>query len=528
MAYYDREFNIDFFEKLLEMGKEKEALKLVYDLFNENDKIKKMFTALSVMYLKNGNHKKALPVLKEILFLDPKNESVRFDLGLIYFSCNNYAKATEMFEPLVGNTRFSGRLFPYLSFAYLMEEKDNMAIELINKREFLLSRDDEIYMIGMKLIEKKYPELAKELFLKLVKEGRKSVFTIYGLGISYFSCEEFERAKECFEEVLTGTSRVEKEFNYLYIGLGVSYFQLGEYEKALKIFLTAVENNVFKGEAFFYIGLIYFKLGNFESAISNLREAGKLNPKDPEVWKVLGDVYYEINDLENAKISYKKCYKLTEDMNFAFRVGLIAILKKDFQEAYKFFKICLENKKIDNSLRVEILKQLVLAAYYINKYEETLIYSRELLEKGVRDERFFLVISNSLLKLGIIDESEEILSLALKIYPESSALTYTLGMVKSNQLKYEEADILFEKAISIERNPDFLYASALTKMKLNDKLSAIKLFSEFQNYQNDPERLYRVALFFIELGAKDKAKEVFERILSIQPDNNMAKEYLKT
>ncbi|MGC8765919.1 MAG: tetratricopeptide repeat protein [Brevinematia bacterium] len=531
MGTYDRQFNLDFFDKLLEIGKEKEALKLIYDLFQDRredgGKIKKMLSSLSAVYVERREYKKALVILKEAAFLDPEDEALRFNLGLVYFFYEDYTKAIHIFENL-DRDKFSKKFLPYLTFCYLATGKDEKAINLIKDKDFLSSRDDEIYMVGMKFIEKKHFEVAKDIFEEMVKKGSKNKSTIYGLGISYFSCGDFEKAKECFESISKEIEKDSKDFDYFYIGLGVSCYQVGDYDGAIKAFSKAIEKKIYMDVALLYTGKAYLKQNKLQAAIDSIREAKKLNPREPEIWKTLGDIYYENGDIENARLNYDKCFKITNDINFAFRLGLIEVLEKNFNKAYPYFKQCLESERLDPSQRIEVLKQLVLCAYYIERYEEALVYSRELMEKGIREERFFLIISYSLIKLNILDEAEEILNLALEIFPESAALLYTLGTVKSTQFKYEEADALFEKAIKIEKNPDFLYAAGLTKMKLNDKLSAIRLFSELENYyENDSKLLYKLALFYIELGEEGKAKNLFEKILALEPENTKVREKLK-
>ena len=528
MASVDKNFNLEFFEKLLDIGKYNEAIKLIYDMFDNIADIQKMLAYLSAFYLEDKQYDRALVILKELIQLNPEDEGSRYNLGLVYFFKDQFQEAVGVFESLIKGEKFADKVFPYLIYSYICIGKYEDALKFFESERFLNLEDELIEMLMTKLIDVGKYVIVRDIYEKLLNKGKKSYNILYGLGVVNSLLNDFEKAKNYFEMGLEYFEKNLDNYSYIYMGLGIACLQIGDYKNALKNFEKSIEKKLNVSDALLYSGRVYYKLGNVKMAIEKINEAGNLNSSDPEIWKAIGDIYYEMNDISNAKINYKKSYLLRQDSFLAFMVGLFDIVENNFEEAYEYLKKAILDNSLKTSIKEEILKQLVLACYYVKKYEEALNYARELLEKGIREERLFLIVSNSLTNLNLFKEAEEILEFAIKSFPKSAKLFYSLGMVKNTLLKFEEADKFFNKALDLERNSEFLYAAALTKIQVNDKLSAVKLFCEAKDYYKDDKKmLYKIALHLLEIGEKKVAKSVFLRLLELDPDNREVKDYLK-
>jgi tetratricopeptide (TPR) repeat protein len=524
MEEFDRSFNLEFFENLLVNGKGEKAIKLLYDsVYGNIEDVKRILAYFSFLYLEKKEVKKALPLLKELNSIDPENNFAIFNLGLTYFYLQNYIESMKVLQKITVTASNYFKVQTYILLDALYADMMEIALKIIDEGKFEAT-PDEIFLIGSKLIEKKEYKSGIELFIKSIeKYGELDIF-LFGMGLCLIGLNEFKKAISYFEKI----KEKGESFPYVYIALGISYFYLGEIDNAKTYFLNSLDKNLYPDEAYYYLGLIYRVLGELDVAIENIRKAGEFNPKNIAIWKDLAEMYYEKGDLVQAKINYKKCFYLSNDLNFAFKVGLISMIEKDFSEAKKFFETCLSFSNCPDDIKMECLNQLALVSFSEKNYQQALLYGKELVELGFKSEQLFLIISGSLSSLGLLDEAEAILQDATILYPQSYDLLYSLAVVKSNLFKYDEADSIFERILKSHRRPEWLFARALTKMKLKEKEFSFRLFSEYQSYyENHPEVLYKLALFYIELGHKEEALKNFKKIVSIEPENKKAKNYIK-
>lgn len=528
MATIDKSFNIDFFYKLLELGKANEALKMIYDLFDDIEEVKKMLFYLSNIFLEKKEFKKAKIVLSEALKLDPDKNYLKYNMGVVNFYLFDFEESLKYFKSIDIIDEYYPYALPYISYCYIEKKDYEMAYKITKDERFFSSYDENVYMVAIRFIELQKLDYAIDLFQRMY-EKKQTPLSIYGMGIGSFLKKDFVKAIEYFEkffDILKNDKNIKVALDYLYFGLGISYYEVENYDKAIEFLTYCIERTKNLFEIYFYIGLSYKAKNDITLALKFLRKALDYEPLDYNQLGVLGDSFFELGDIEYAKKSYEKCIEKTKNKVYEVKLGLIAVMKENFEEGYNIFKKFLD-MEIDGDFKIEVLKQLTLCSYYTERYEEALVYGQKLLENNVREERFFLIIGNSLFMLNKPIEAEIIIELSLKFFPESTELFYTLGIVKSNLLKYEEADKIFTELITKEKKGEYLYAAALTKIRLGEKRQAIDfLLESLDFYKEDKDFLYRIGLQFVELGEKDLAKKVFEMVIKLDPEHKGAKNFL--
>ncbi|MCX7821410.1 MAG: tetratricopeptide repeat protein [Brevinematales bacterium] len=528
MATVDRNFNIDFFYKLLELGKTNEALKMIYDLFDDLEEIKKMLFYLSNIFLEKNEFKKAKIIIGEALKLEPEKNYLKYNMGVVNFYLYDFEESLKYLKSIDVIDDYYSYALPYIAYCYIEQKQYEKAYNITKDEKFFDSYDENIYMVGIRFIELQKIDYAIDLFQRMY-EKKQTPLSIYGMGIGSFLKKEFVDAVKYFENfynILKKDKNIKVQVDYLYFGLGISYYETGQYDKAIEFLTYGLERKKYLFELYNYIGLSYKAKNDFSMALEFLRKAFLYEPLDQNYFGVLGDTFFELGDIEYAKKSYQKCFEKTKNKVFEIKIGLIAVMEGNFEEGYNIFKKFLEYE-VDNNFKIEILKQLALCSYYIERYEEALIYGQQLLENNVKEERFFLIIGNSLFMLNKPIEAEEIIELSLKFFPESSELLYTLGIVKSNLLKYQEADKIFEKLILRDKKGEYLYAYALTKIRLREIDKAVEIFMEcIEFFKQNEDFLYKIGQQLFEIGREDLAERVFNMVLALNPEHKGAKSFL--
>ncbi len=524
MAIYDKGIDTNFINKLLEMGKNKETITIIYESSKDIEETKENLFQLSNLYIEKKDFKNAYILANEAYKLDPENEAFIYNLALINFYLENYNESLRIFETIKPSSKYYKYSLPYIAYCYVQKKEYDKALSLIEIEGFFSSYDENIYLVGLKLIEEKQLDYAIKLFEKF-NENKSSFFAIYGLGIAYFANKNFEKAIEYFSIIYVMNKK--NRFNninidYLYEGLGVSYYENKQYDRAIKILNEAIQKKIENSEIYYYLADSYKKVNDYQNAIKYFTKTLEIE-NNPEICEMVGDSLFEMNELTLSEEAYKKAYNLSKKRKFYFKLGLVMVTKENFEKAYEIFSNLFKEEQSEE-MTIEILKQLTLSCYYTERYEEALVYGKELIEKNIKEERLFLVIINSLFMLNKIKEAEEIIDLSLKYFKNSIPLLYTKGILKSNLHKYEEADKIFSELIEMEENGNYLYAYALVKLQVNQKDKAIELLKRSLKYfEDDTESLYKIGVKFFELGEKEMANKIFLKVLEIDPAHKGAK-----
>lgn len=132
---------------------------------------------------------------------------------------------------------------------------------------------------------------------------------------------------------------------------------------------------------------------------------------------------------------------------------------------------------------------------------------------------------------GELEAAIELYQRSIETYPTAEAHTF-LGWTYSFQGKLDEAIEECKKAITID--PDFgnpyndIGAYLIEKSQHEDAIPWLKKAAEAKRYENCHFAHYNLGRAYVALDLLNKAREEFERALTIQPDYEVAQNALAT
>ena len=250
---------------------------------------------------------------------------------------------------------------------------------------------------------------AEGLYLKAIKANPKHIRAHYNLGRTYSEGEQFDKAAEHYIEAL----KIDSGFVDAYTNLGAVYFSQDKPEAALAEFSKALKNDPENVPALYNSGLVYNKLNKLDSAIDAFEKALIFNPDHTSATFKLAIVYHKRGLLAQAEEAYirslivapdnAKCYynlalillatgrperaleylKKTQqpgDFDIIIQSGIAYMRMKRYGFAINAYKRAL----VLNPENAFVHRELCLAHYYSEKYEEALFHLFEL-EKRKRD-----------------------------------------------------------------------------------------------------------------------------------------------
>ncbi|NTV53104.1 MAG: tetratricopeptide repeat protein [Candidatus Firestonebacteria bacterium] len=266
---------------------------------------------------------------RQALAVNSQDVLAQFNLGLAFYKLERYAEAREALDRCLGLNRGDARAHAQvdgptnqiLGIIYFNQVKnDRKAVEYFRKSLKSLPDDaDTHYALGLAYLRlKEYPESLAAFDRALACGRRPDADVAYQRGTALAALgKEVEaqaaylealKLKPAFPEVLENLALIyhhqEKDdevievltrliklepgnFNANYL-LGLHYYQKKMYAEMVAAYNRAVAVKPDVAEAHYNLGMAYFYSGRYELAVAELKKTVALNPKDAEAYNLLG------------------------------------------------------------------------------------------------------------------------------------------------------------------------------------------------------------------------------------------------
>jgi tetratricopeptide (TPR) repeat protein len=185
---------------------------------------------------------------------------------------------------------------------------------------------------------------------------------------------------------------------------------------------------------------------------AKLKEAKKRltqNPKDPDALQVVAEDHFENGRYDKAMRTYEMLIELCatdktlDEFNFTLKYALSALKLKNYQEAYKSFKIC-------RTMRDDVFE----VNYHLGYME---------------------------FKAKNYDRAHSLLVQARESQPEHAQMLRYLGFTRLKLKKYREASTALRKALDLEPDDkEALFALGQAYHNLGQNEQALKVFSHLR------------------------------------------------
>lgn len=178
-----------------------------------------------------------------------------------------------------------------------------------------------------------------------------------------------------------------------------------------------------------------------------------------------------------------------------------------------------------NNKQLQIL--LCLLFFFISLFS---CVSAQVKEKRIQKANFYYDAGIKYLRQNKFPEAKAEFENALKNNPENSELYYAAGLANSKLSDYDEAVRCFKKALRL--NPDFsearngLASTFALEKRFDDAIKEWKKVLEDSTYHYQETVHFNMANAYFELGDFESAREHYNDVLRIYPDNLMSHFYL--
>ncbi len=343
------------------------------------------------------------------------------------------------------------------------------------------------------------------------------------LGTLYLEKEHFEKAIECFQEVLKIDAN---NFDALH-NLGVTLSrrkQEGDLDKAVELILKALEIYPEFLVAWRNLGWIYALKGDFEQAVKCCRRALEMDKRSAESWYMLGYIYGEKKqgkNIDRAIRFYQKALELEPD-----HIRALVNLSKIFDEkgdTERAIECCQKALRIDPE---NALAWTNLGVAYLEK--RNIALAIEYSQKAIEIDPECIIAWNNLAiaysREGDLDKAIRHGLTALELDPDDPVTINNLKMFFFQKRDFGMAIKFSKKSLEIE--PDNLKALvvlAASYISTGNADSAVTHLT--RALKIDPRRIESwrlLALSHIQKGKADLAVKYCQKALRIDPEDTMS------
>lgn len=461
--------------------------------------------------IEENRFEEAIPLLDEVLRLDPNHVDAMISKGLSLSSLSQYDEADKYYEKAL-------QLEPYSYWAWYLKANNSYLMKKLN--ETIKCYDKALS------IDVNNPLNWNAWHLRGA--------SLYELGHYYESIDSYKEALN-----------LDPNLGWTIHSIGISYAKLNQHEEALKYYKRALELNELDDVLWFDMGRSYQLLQRYDDAIGCYERSLSINSNDKEqvddIKNRIGKCLFCLERFEEANESLINSNgNHNENSEYWVLKGMsLRKLEKNW-ESLKAYNKALEIDPNDiNALsnKGEVLNKLGL-------FEEAISHLNKSIELEPTNLAAWHNISQTFLALGQWEKAIGAVDRSFQLYEKCGDDGYganeidTLWNTKAVSLMYldnfEEAQNVCRKGL--EFNPDnYLLLSIESKAlfdseKFNEALEHYEKLLEIGQkltYEKiiDSGWLINKGICLYKLNRFEEALEVFDEILESNKDNNEAISY---
>lgn len=472
------------------------------------------------------------------------------NLGTAKYYTGDYDRALEHFERAVTENPTYPDLYYRMGVIYHKKGRIDSSIDMLKKAIKLNEGYFEaVCYLGIVLLEKGEPDEADRYFdraLELSSEKTPSISKFLSDHLSS-NKTDIPPLRE-IREMISSSSR----FDTL-VRDGVEQFNTGDYQKAVETFSELRDLHPGYADIRFKLGLAYFKNSEHDKAFRELEEALKINPDYSEARYYLGILLFDQKRYSEAVLHLKRAAEEKEnypDIQCYYGAALLYLGR------YAKARDVLERV-------IDIAPEYCRARYYYG-FLMNIMGDRKLaienLRKGMKksEKRGMSDINLAILQIREQDLEGAMITLRsiMEAGVESADVYYFLAEIYLNTGRAEKAEKYFRRAIEVNdkyirareklahilvRKGEFEEAEKVLGGNDSDFADIYKIMGDIQYYRHNfdkAEEYYRKSLeinseytdVLISLsivlrnrGENQRAQEVLERVLEVEPDNLAAR-----
>lgn len=439
---------------------------------------------MGFIYLSSKAIKRAKPYFLKAIEIDSNSIEAHHGLALTEEMLGNQGEAEAVFCTALTLAPKNADILNDFGKFLLSQSMANSALEYFQKATEINDEHKVAWSnLGGCLYSLKKYKQAYEAFQKAININPNFAEPYYGLGLIDEKNELFDQAIKNYQRAVELSP---DEIRYVE-KFALAHFKLENYKQAAIAFEKVLEEKSDNYKLFGLYANCLYLAKEYDKSIIAFEKISKINPEDPDNYAQWAYALYELGKYDEAIDKFKEAFNHdTSKLDYLIRAGRICLETSQFKKAVKHFQELLDTFP-DNPL----------VEFWLGKS----------------------LWANSQKKVALTHFNKSI-----ELGYDKSVTFYDFAVELDRQEDYESAILLYELALSIEPDdPESLANIAADLVELGKLDEALKNAQKACTISpTDLINLNTLGAIYARIGELSKAKEIFERIIDISNDENVA------
>ena len=469
---------------------------------------------LAELYAKTGRIRDAVMEAQDILKRDPNNLEAHKLLGRIYLrslgdiqsgngSQNVLKLAIEQYEQIikiepdsVDDHLLLGRLYKVNNDLQKAESEFKTALRLQPDSE------EAVTTLALLYTEEGDSTRAAQV-LSAVPDASRSAKLYSVLGYTYEQQKEYKKAIDAYRKAIA----LDRDNLDAIRGLAENLMNDGQSEAALEQYKVIADANPEDAQTYVRIAEIYRRGGKFDLALENLKKAQSMVPDSIDVPYNLARVYQAQGRYDDAAQILQDLLKKTEkpDNNYtqaeknnrSVFLELLGSVYRDNNNSQLAIETFRKMLTLGDENAERGYQQIIDTYREARQWQQATDTAKEAVQKLPNDRGLKMVYASQLADMGQAEAGLQQVKALLKGKPEDREVYITLAQMYSRLKRWPDAQESLDKAEQVSSKPE------------------------------DKQYVYFLRGSMYERQKKyDQAEEMFRKVLSTDPDNATALNYL--
>lgn len=287
--------------------------------------------------------------------------------------------------------------------------------------------------------------------------------------------------------------------------LGIYHARNHDYTEAIENFMQALRTDFDLIDAHYNLASLYMEREEYGMALPHFKEVVLANPEDSETYNLMGICCTKSGMDEDAKAFFSESLRLQPDyISAAVNISKLLIKNNEIAEA-KGILLYFIKKGIAN-FEVHHLLGIVYKAQ--EDFPRALHHLREAVLEDKNNAEVYNLLGECCVKMNFDKQAESFFVMAARLDTAYLDAYFNLGNLYYNQQKYHDAVLTLEEYIRTKEATDFIDSLWSDNKSKDEAVPLYNLLGNCYKAVNNPV----------------KAREIWEKSLSIQPEQQNIKE----
>ena len=507
------------------------------------------YKELAGVYNRSDYIDRAVAEYKEAIAADPDSLFLRVELAELYSLSGHTPEAIAQAEDVLKKDpdypdahRLLSRIYYHMLDTSQGEQgvpKENLA-KAIEQLEALARVDptdsDSLLLLGHLYRVDNQPQKAEEVFRKVLQTDPNSKVGLANLAEIYIQQDDFDQAIEALSKIPDGDMD-----SQLYGMLGYSYSQTQQYDKAIAIYEKGLTEEPDNTNLRRYYAEALLGAGKNDAAREQLQKILKSEPDDGLSYKRLAMLDREEGRFDDARQELEKAKSLSaDDVEIPYQQALLEATVGNDDKAVEILKGLVKQSERpeghytvpEANNRALFLERLGLVYRDEQKLPQAMDCFKQILALGpLQGPRAEMLIIETLRLQHQPEKAMAEADAAVKTYPKNQELAETRATMLGEAGHVDEAVTELQGFLThrpIDRSVYIAIAQVYLQAKRFDAAEqAIQKALDLSPGPEDQEFALFVQGSIYERQKKyDEAEKTFKRVLSVDPLNSSASNYL--